>query len=1788
MRILILFSCCTFLFIACRPGSPSNNVTLTSTAALEPYISGYTQVLNSIHDSEIRIRLAATDQRITPLPDARQVIDISKRVQGEARWVEDTTISYLLSAPLDFDQKIPITLAIHKLFKDVPSDQKEVYLQAQTKPLYLNMKVGAVNYTKDDKAIISGEIYASDQIDTIAVRKMIDMPFNDGLVSWHHSDKIHAFTYAFPKKSQAEQLAIAWQDKTFNTGFKGSKLVTIAQKDYFDISDINTLRGSGTIEVHFTEPLASQNLDGLLMIENYTGPLTVSTDGSKAIIQAKSRLAGTQSVRIDPSLQSQSGRRLNKVKRFTITLDQIKPELRWVGKGVIVPTAEQVIIPFEVANLRTVNLSVSKIFQNNILYFLQDHTLQDPYGIEYLGREIHSQSIDLTQLQPASSTDVYDRYVLDLKSLVQLDKGAIYQVRLSFDQNSVLHWECPENYKDNWDSNNPCSPAYYRYGNSERIKNFLVSDFGVIAHFNHKNSGSIVVSDVKTASPIAGIKVEIYDYQKQMIASGNTDNQGIYKLSTLAQKPAFVLIQQQGYFGYLRLYDYDALPTSEFAVSGKALSGAMDAFIYAERGVWRPGDSIYLNVMLDLKGTNLPLDYPIQIELRDPKGKVRHQITTTRHMDHVYHIPLKTSENDPTGIWYADVIVGDHRFSKLLKVETIKPNRIKIVLDVKSQVSKDKSIPVDIDASWLHGAPAANLDGVVEAVIAPVTTKFDGYRNFKFDDVLLSKERVSLSPKAFKLDNQGEVQVSLPATPEFRPPGKVALQVKTRVNESSGYFSEDQGTYGLDIYSKYVGLSLPGKDQGYHFLESDKSHTFQAISVDHKGNPQRGVNLEWKLYVAEWNWWYDEGYQRNYNYNAMTTMQPLDKGKLTTDAQGKASFSLPFDGYEQYYLRVCDGVSGHCSSALFYTSRYWYERGSSEGPQLLTLSTDKASYNLEETIQLTIPGSTNAQLLVTISDQKGDVKHSWHAAKADQTTIPISTKNLAAGTHYISVHMLQPFENRENDMALRMYGVVPVTIEDPKTILLPKIDAPKEVKPLQEWTINVSEEKGQPMTYSLAIVDEGLLSLTRFETPDPHNHFYAKTAINTKCWDDYDDFVSGHGLTADQYISIGGDGDVTQLDRGTKPNRFPPVVRHLGVHRLKANGKNSHKVMLPNYMGSVKVIVVAKSNNSYGNADVYVPVRQDLMILSTMPRVLAPGESLVLPSQVFMTKSGAATVEVNTNISHGARLTGSGRGRLTFTQAGDQLFTTQAIVDANVRYVEVSTTASANGVTMSDKIQVPVRNPNPITIMTQEQVLEAQQIAIWTYSQLEPINDSITLEVSSTIPLNLTKHKQYLLGYPHGCLEQTVSKAFPQLYLDRLTALTSQEQRVRDHAIQSAIRKVESYMQQSGAIHYWPNGSYYHYYSHIYALHYLIEARSLGYAVPDQVIDKSAQYLSQRAQQIVESGYLASAYTCYVLAKAGKANTGLMNRLAQNKSLTPTASFLLAATYHLIGQKAIATKLLNSIQPEANDKEKGDETFWSEPRNESMRLIAMMEMGMEQPMIKASRSIAKALNSGQWFSTQTLGYTLMTIGKMSQGISDQLSFELTGGNGQKETFVLNQVIKRITLPLKEGQSIGIKNLSSDKSVYALVACNKQDAVGTYEPAFNEKLKLMVDYISPTGEVLAIDQLKQGTDLVAKITITNMDAYSRLSDLAILQIFPSGWEIRLDRQTPTDPTILYQDIRDDRVLTYLNLAPKQSSTFEVPLTASYAGRFYYPATYAASMYDPAYQSKTSAQWVEVSP
>ena len=618
------------------------------------------------------------------------------------------------------------------------------------------------------------------------------------------------------------------------------------------------------------------------------------------------------------------------------------------------------------------------------------------------------------------------------------------------------------------------------------------------------------------------------------------------------------------------------------------------------------------------------------------------------------------------------------------------------------------------------------------------------------------------------------------------------------------------------------------------------------------------------------------------------------------------------------------------------------------------------------------------------------------------------------------------------------------------------------------------------------------------------------------------------------------------------------------------------------------VMVVAKSNKGYSNAEVPVPVRQNLMVLSTMPRVLAPGESLVLPSQLFVTESGTTNVDVQTSINHGARLTGSGRGRVTFNQAGDQLFTTQAIVEDDARYVEVVTQATAYGKTASDKIQVPVRNPNPITIKTLEQPVDAQQNASWTYSQLEPMNDSITLEVSSTIPLNLTKHKQYLLGYPHGCLEQTVSKAFPQLYLDRLTALSPQEQRVRDHAIQSAIKKIEGYMQQSGAIQYWPNGSFYHYYSHIYALHYLIEAQSLGYAVPDHIIDKSAQYLNQQALQMTTSSYLASAYACYVLVKAGKANTGLMNRLVQNKSLTPTAAFMLAASYHLIGQKAIATKILNSVKSDTKDVEKGDETFWSEPRNQGMQLIAMIVMDMEETMIRTSRSIAKALKLGVWFSTQTLGYTLMAVAKMSKGISDQLSFELTSGTGKKETFVLNQAVKRITLPLTPGQSIGFKNLSSDKSLYALVAWDQQDVVGTSEPAFNNKLKLVIDYISPTGETLSIDQVKQGTDLVARINITNMDASYRLSDLAIQQIFPSGWEIRLDRQTPTDATILYQDIRDDRVLTYLNLAPKQSSTYEVPLTASYAGRFYLPATYAASMYDPAYQSKTSAQWVEVTP
>lgn len=297
---------------------------------------------------------------------------------------------------------------------------------------------------------------------------------------------------------------------------------------------------------------------------------------------------------------------------------------------------------------------------------------------------------------------------------------------------------------------------------------------------------------------------------------------------------------------------------------------------------------------------------------------------------------------------------------------------------------------------------------------------------------------------------------------------------------------------------------------------------------------------------------------------------------------------------------------------------------------MLIFSADKEKYKVGEKAVITFPSGSKGRAFVSVENGTEVLSKQWVNTQKGETQVSIPLTKEMTPNVYVNISLLQPHAQTKNDLPIRLYGIIPLLVEDPNTLLKPELQLPKVLKPEENYTVKVSEKNNKSMTYTLAVVDEGLLDLTRFKTPDIHSAFYAREALGVKTFDMFDDVIGAYSGSVDNIYEIGG-GDAAAGAKNRKADRFKPVVSYLGPFSLKAGETKSHQLVMPNYVGSVRAMVVAGDHNiaAYGNAEKTVPVRKPLMVLASLPRILSPGEKVTIPVTVFAMEKKVKNVSVN-------------------------------------------------------------------------------------------------------------------------------------------------------------------------------------------------------------------------------------------------------------------------------------------------------------------------------------------------------------------------------------------------------------------------------------------------------------------------------------------------------------------------------------------------------------------------------
>lgn len=1827
------------------------------------YIVGFTSGIIS-KNASFRIDLAVQSKMYTEQGQeiAEDLFDFSPSVSGTAYWVDANTIEFKPTEMLSSGTAYTIEFELGKVL-DVAPKFEEFEYQIHTIKQNFDVKVNGINtYDMTDLVWnqVEGEMLFADVMKDDEVEKMLEAQLDNNSLNftWQHNVEgtLHKFTVDSVKRTEDEQeLTVEWDGDQFDLDSKGEIIYTIPSLSDFKVMNVQVFRSPEQyMLINFSDPLLkNQKLDGLIHLDN-NSKLKFTIEGNKVKVYPKSRLSGTKTLVFERGIKNVLGYKLKEKLDYTLAFEDYKPAIELEGKGTILPSTDGLIFPFKAVNLTAVDVKIIKIFENNVKQFLQVNSISESWQMRRVGRPVFSKKVNLVA-DHVVDKGIWNNYFLDLSEFIEAEPGAIYRVELNFKRSYSLYpceaseevedqsestnwdeaeeevefsyWDYTESYNYDWeweDRDDPCSKSYYNYRSTRPLaRNILASNLGVIAKMGNNKKLVVAVTDMRTTKPLSNVTVELYNYQNQLISSKKTDGDGMLEVE-LKNKPHLLVAKKGKERGYLKLDDGSALSTSKFDVRGKKVQKGIKGFIYGERGVWRPGDSLFLSFILEDKEGLLPKKHPVKLELVNPLGQTTHKVTTTNGVDGFYQFTLTTADDAPTGSWLAKVKVGGVKFEKFIRIEAIKPNRLKVKLDFNTEIisAQNPDMKGSLEVKWLHGAVAKNLKTKVAIKLTHSRTTFKKYEDYTFTDPGKSFGTVEQDLFEGKLDGQGKAVFYDKVKVNSSAPGMLRATFVTRVFEEGGDFSIDKFSIPYSPYKSYVGVSLPQGDQRGMLL-TDTTHVGEIATLDYLGNPVSVSNVEVNIYKVRWRWWWESSSEDVGSYLNTRHAEKI-KTIRTSSENGKGSFKFKVDYPEwgRYYVQVKNKDSGHITGKFIYMDwPGWAGRGERENPggvSLLSFSSDKANYKVGEKAMISIPSSGKGRALLTVESGSKVLQAKWIEVENNEILHSITVTPEMAPNVYVHVTMLQPHKH-DNSLPIRMYGVIPLMVEDPGTILKPQIEMPEELAPLSRVKVKVSEKDGKAMTYTVAIVDEGLLDLTRFKTPNPHPVFYAREALGVKTWDFYDYVIGAYGGKLEGILSVGGDEGMNGKAKN-KVKRFKPMVRFIGPFELGKGDNNEHIIAIPNYIGAVRTMVIAGKEGAYGRTEKSTPVKKPLMVLASLPRVLGPKELVKLPVTIFAMdeKIKDVKVKVVTNELFGNKKVQT--QTIHFDEMGEGMVNFNLQVGTKAGAGKVQIFVECGKEKASTEVDISVRHANP------------RQTKAFTKTLKKGVKDSIsfevlglkgtnklTLEISSIPSINLNKRLEYLLGYPHGCVEQTTSKTFPQLFIGDVMELNEQQKERAKQNILTAINKLRNFQVSSGGFAYWSGSSHISDYATSYVGHFLLEAEKKGYTVPasmknswvgyQQTVARNYSSFNSNSYPSVYGSYFrysrpsydfAQAYRLFTLALAGKAEIGAMNRLKEDNKLNYVGMHRLAASYYLMGEKAVASSILKDLKVDATTRRYYGYSYGSSARDQAILLECYTIMKDDVKARRALKKVAKPLGKNRYMNTQAVAYSLMSISKYvgGSGVAKELKFS-TLINGKKKNHIVNSTVGQLDVPLsamKDGK-IEVHNTGSGM-LFATVISSGIPGPGD-EKTISSNMVVSVKYMDMKGQYINVTKLDQGTDFVAEVTVKNEDLSNPIDNVALTHVFPSGWEIfnqRLfgdgDGNDENTSSFDYQDIRDDRVLTYFGLSDYRrnskysSKTFKVILNASYLGKYYLPSVNVGSMYDDDYKASEPGKWVEV--
>ncbi len=1554
------------------------------------------------------------------------------------------------------------------------------------------------------------------------------------------------------------------------------------------------------IRIGFSDELdMDQNIDGLVSTSPST-KVEVKKLGKTVILDGTFKFGQKYKITVQKGIRSRWGSKTEVAVTKEVQFSNIQPQVEFASDGIILPTSNNKKIQFYTSNLKRVHLQVKKVFPNQIGRFLQAEKLSSsktrnkPFSENYesnVGVIVKSKTIEL-----GKRANEWLLHEFDLSGLFNKYDDGLFLIRINF---------TPE------DVQVPIEKEVLNYivEKGQIYKPVFLSNLGLTVKAA-RDLTYVFVTDIITGQPKGSVKVTLLDYEGEKVSVNVTNNQGLATFNS------------NRYFNYVMVEDgkqLSALNRDEmlWSNSGFDIGGIQEernktkGFIYTERGVYRPGDSIHVGFIVKNEGFTFPLNHPVSIEVRDPEYNIVYTRTSVKSTDGYYVFGFKTDEKAATGNYNITIKAGGSWFNKDLKIETVVAEQLRVTVKPQKRqfVCTDKTVGFDINASYLFGAPAANLSAEVNVEVHPWEITFPKYAEFTFTRADIDFKPITQNVLKSELDDKGDLHGMWNVAALGSVPSALKLKISAKVLDKGGQPNEGWNNVSLHVYPHYVGL----KDaSGYGYYQTNQVVKFPVVLLDVNGNKVSGRQLQYRIYRNDKMWWYQYESRNLYRLKYKEDNQTYLESEGVVNTHGGTdyvSFTPAENG--EYLVEVSDGGNGHTASMFFSAYQYGGSAGGNENEGTLMLKSDKAKYAPNEVARIKLPNPKMGRILVTL--EKGNELLNWFWVdptnnKANELVIDIPIKKSMLPNVYVTVSVLQPHAQTVNDRPIRMFGILPLLVEDPGSQLLYKLVTPESLAPNKNFTIHISTQNLRRSQFTIAVVDEGLLSLTQFRTPQPWKEFYQKVGLFVESFDVFSHVISANKGGVFQTFSIGGSDDMSYRESQTDPvdgkKRYDPVCLFKGPLYTDNQGNAKVTFRMPNYNGAVRVMVVGADGECFGNAEKTVPVRTDIIMQPSIPRMLHPGDEFLLPVSLFTYNKKIKSAQFTLSTEGPLEVIGARTYSVDFSQKTDAVIRYKVRVKAAVGQGKI--TIDGKSGTIQEQIKTFVKVvPSEARVYDKrtQQVEKGQSISIQVPKVGIGGTNRATLEVCVFPNMDFDHRLKELIDYPYGCLEQTTSTLFPQLSLKKMGYFKENERMEIDKNINEGIYSFQQFQLPEGNFSYWPGELSSTDWGTNYATHFLVEAKKMGYSVPDFIYDKALNGMKNAALR--HTGDRATRVNrTLILALAGKTSMSEMNMLMENELdiLSSSERWMLATAYYLAGAEDVSKRLLSNAGTKTVDYNPFSDNFGSKYRDDAIILYCATLMKKMETADLMAKQVALKLSSKEYLSTQSAGYMLLAL-------SNYFSAKgLTGANGQilagTITLANGKSIEfkekgRFSLRINDqiGQSIQFKlsGTSSVNKAYVTLSWNGIPFKDEQE-AYQKNLKLDVGWYDENGNVLDPQSLKQGTTLYGKFSVKNTSPVSELTDMALVQLLPSGWAIE---NTRLNNSLLpswvrswninkeeYLDLRDDRVMWFFDLKGNETLDFVVKINCVNAGDFWLPATHAEAMYNNDYKAKTKGRKVHV--